>query len=89
MLQVYEQAFYTFIGECSVLAAENMQDIRLEIVENEIKLIKTPPEKEWGEVIFDVAKGFALQATIIAGSYAGLELVLGGVLSISGLKFLG
>jgi len=89
MLQVYEQEFYTFIGECSMLAAENIQDIRLEIVENEIKLIKTPPEKEWGEVIFDVAAGFALQAIIIAGSYAGMELVLGGVLSISGLKFLG
>jgi hypothetical protein len=80
--QAREEQYFSFLGECALLAADNMQDIRLDDLELRVSRIENPPPKEWGEVVTDVAVGFALQFFI----WIALEGVAAGVIAVVAWK---
>ncbi|TXH77727.1 MAG: hypothetical protein E6Q88_00435 [Lysobacteraceae bacterium] len=80
VVQASEERYYKFLGECATLAADNMQDIRIEHLEQRVDAIESPSAKPWGEVVTDVALAFAMQLGILLG----WELVAGGVIALAG-----
>jgi hypothetical protein len=80
--QAREEQYFTFLGECALLAADNMQDIRIDDLELRVSRIANPPPKEWGEVVTEVAVGLALQFVI----WIALEGVAAGVVAIVAWK---
>ncbi|MBN8214443.1 MAG: hypothetical protein J0M09_16095 [Xanthomonadales bacterium] len=80
LAQASEQRYYDFLGECAALAADNMQDIRIEHLAQRLDAAESPPARPWGEVVTDVALGFALQLGVLLG----WEMVAGGVIALAG-----
>jgi hypothetical protein len=78
--QAHEEHYYRFLGECATLAADNMQDIRIEHLEQRVDAIENPSTRPWGEVVTDVALTFALQLGILLG----WEVIAGGVIALAG-----
>ena len=81
LIRAQEKTFYAFLGECAQLAADNMQDVRLEQLQFEIDALQTPPSVIWGEVLTNVALGFALEVGIVFGWHA----IAAGVISVRGM----
>jgi len=50
-MQAYELEYYTFLSECALLAADNMQDIRIENLQLQVAALADPPDRPWGEVL--------------------------------------
>jgi hypothetical protein len=82
VMQANEEAYFAILGECAQLAANNMQDVRLENLELQVNALEHPPEKPWGEVFTDVALSFALQVGVVLGA----EVAATGVIAAVGLR---
>lgn len=64
-LQRLEEEHYSFLGECAVLAAQNMQDLRLRDLEQRVGKLEHPPEPSWGEMILKVVAELVIQLTTL------------------------
>jgi hypothetical protein len=84
VVQANEEEYYRFLSECAMLAADNMQDIRIENIELRLNAMENPPAKAWGEVLTDVALNLALQVGILIG----WEVVAGSIIAVMGQKVL-
>lgn len=71
-IQADEEDHLGFLAECAMLAAENVQDIRIEHLELRFDALVNPPPKPWGEVFTDVAMALAIQAGIVIGWQAAM-----------------
>ncbi len=77
-IRANEEDHLAFLAECAMLAAENVQDIRIEHLELRFDALVNPPPKPWGEVFTDVAMALAMQAGIVIGWQA----TMAGFLSV-------
>ncbi|MFO1225311.1 hypothetical protein [Roseateles sp.] len=82
ILQANEAEYFDFLAECALLAADNMQDIRLDQIELRVQAIETPPPKAWGEVLTDFALGVGVQIGILVG----LELAACSAMALAGWR---
>ncbi len=71
-MRANEEDHFGFLADCAMLAAENVQDIRIEHLELRFDALVNPPPKPWGEVFTDVAMTLALQAGILIGWQAAM-----------------
>jgi hypothetical protein len=75
-LQALEEEHYTFLSECAMLAANNMQDIRLRDLEQRVTDIETPPPETWGETLLGIVTDIAIQMAVLATLETGAGLVI-------------
>lgn len=82
LLEANELEHFRFLGECALLAVDNMQDVRLENVELRVQALEQPPEKPWGEVLTEVMLGLALSLAALAVA----EATAAAVISVAGYR---
>lgn len=82
LLEANELEHFRFLGECALLAVENMQDVRLENLELRVKGLEQPPTKAWGEVLTDVMLGLAVEVAALVL----LEAAAAAVISMAGYR---
>jgi hypothetical protein len=76
-LAAMEDAHHAFLGECVLLAVDNMQDARLQFVESRLAKLESPDGPTLADSLNEAAIVFGLSiATVVAVEAAGVGLVL-------------
>ena len=78
-LQALEHQHFAFLGECAMLAADNVQDMRLYELERRVRLLENP-ESDWGEVLLGVVLNVAVQIAVLVA----WEAAVGALISLVG-----
>lgn len=63
-----EHAYYDFLAECALLAAQNMQDVRLHDVERRLQRLESPERPGLGEVVIETAIIFGVELIFTVGA---------------------
>ncbi len=79
-LEAMEDAHHAFLGECVLLAVDNMQDARLQSVEDRLAALESPDGPSIAETLTEAALVFALSLATLAA----VETVGGAVLLWAG-----
>jgi hypothetical protein len=74
-LQAIEQQHYAFLAECALLAADNVQDVRLFDLERRVQALENP-DSDWGELLLGVALNVALQVAVLVALEAAAALAI-------------
>jgi hypothetical protein len=64
-LEAEQLAQIDFIRDCVLMAANNMQDARLHLLESEIQRMKTPLPKQWGEFIIEAVLILTMELAVV------------------------
>lgn len=62
-----EHAYYDFLAECALLAAQNMQDVRLHDVERRLERLENPESPGIAEILIETAIIFGVELVFTVG----------------------
>jgi hypothetical protein len=64
-LEAEQLAQIDFVRDCVLMAANNMQDARLHLLESEVQRMKTPLPKQWGEYIIEAVLILTMELAVV------------------------
>ncbi len=65
-MQGIEEEHYVFLAECAQLAASNVQDVRLQDLEKQVRDADGADERSWGATVAAIALNVAIQIAVLA-----------------------
>jgi hypothetical protein len=63
-----EAHYYAFLGECALLASQNMQDVRLHDIERRLARIENPDAPGLGEILVETAIILGVELAVVLGA---------------------